>query len=193
VSSRNARFGTPEAFTRCVESLGTVRVRPEVRLSEQPAPQRIAPFSAAVAAEIIQAGIEEPLASGRFIVLHDPGGPVAWDGCWRLVTYASASVEPELGIDPLLGQVGWSWLTDALDGGGCSHRALGGTVTRVVSESYGTLDDRDASVDLELRASWTVDEPDVAEALRTWTELLCMIAGLPPLPDGVSALPGAKR
>lgn len=160
---------------------------------EIPAPQRIAPHSTALAAELTLPGDEDPLATGRFIVLHDPDEPEAWDGAWRLVTYATCRLDPEMGADPLLAEVGWSWLRDTLDGADVPYRALGGTVTRVVSDSFGSLADRESSVEMEVRASWTVEGADLGEHLRLWTEILATIAGLPPVPAGVVPLPGIRR
>lgn len=193
VTSRQARRGAPERFARCIEALAHVRTRPEISLLEIPAPQRIAPYSTALSADVTLPDEEDPVATGRFIVLHDPAAPEAWDGTWRLVTYATCQLDPEMGADPLLPEVGWSWLRDALDDAPVDYRALGGTVTRVSSESFGSLADREASAELELRASWTVDGDELGGHLSLWTDLLCTIAGLPPLPDGVVALPGIRR
>jgi Protein of unknown function (DUF3000) len=175
----------PEEFLAAVRRLRAVRLRPEVVLEEVPAPQRIAPFALALSAEAVLDG--EELATGRFVVLHDPSGPEAWEGTFRVVTFVRAVLEPEFGSDPLLGQVGWSWLEEALDGAGISVVAIGGTVTRVVSESYGSLSTKPPTVELEVRASWT-PLGDVADHLLAWATLLCTVGGLPPLPDGVAPL-----
>lgn len=162
-------------------------------LSEIPAPQRIAPHSAAISADVLLPGQEDAAATGRFVVLHDSSEPEPWHGPWRLVTYAAAQVEPEMGMDPLLGEVGWSWLRGTLEDSGLSVTALGGTVTRVISQSFGSIADREAGVELELRASWSPSGKDLAEHLKVWTDVLCTIAGLPPLPEGVVSLSGARR
>ncbi len=193
MTSRQARRGVPERFDRCVEALAGVRARPEVALLEIPAPQRIAPYSTALSADVTLPGDDDPIATGRFIVLHDPDEPEAWDGAWRLVTYATCQLDPEMGADPLLSEVGWSWLRDALDEAEAPYRSLGGTVTRVVSESFGSLAEREGSAELEVRASWTVEGTDLRAHLELWTELLCTITGLPPLPEGVVPLPGIRR
>jgi hypothetical protein len=93
----------------------------------------------------------------------------------------------------MLGAVGWSWLVDALEGRGLPYTAEAGTVTRVVSESFAGLADRPASVEMEVRASWTPLGGDLGHHLLAWSDLLCTIAGLPPLPEGVVALPGQRR
>ena len=66
-------------------------------------------------------------------------------------------------------------------------------MTRVVSESFGGLADRAASVEMEIRASWTPIRGALTEHLRAWADLLCTIAGIPPLPDGAVPLPGQRR
>lgn len=180
-------------FTQVVDALREAQLRPEIRLEEIPAPQRIAPHSLALRAEVVSAGDGDPQATGRFVLMHDPAAPDAWESTWRVVTFASAELEPELASDPLLGEVGWSWLTDAFHARGAGFHALGGTVTRVVNESFGSLSDRESSVEMELRASWSPSDDDVVEHLEVWAELLCTVAGVPPLPVGVTALPGQRR
>ncbi len=177
---------TPEAFLAGVERLRATRLRPEVVLEEVPAPQRIAPHAVALGADVVVD--DEELASGRFVLLYDPAGQDAWEGSFRAVTFVRAALEPELGADPMIGQIGWTWLQEALDAVGADYAAAGGTVTRVVSESFGALSDRPSSVELEVRASWTPRD-DVALHLQGWSTLLCTVAGLPPLPAGVAALP----
>ena len=186
----------PAEFTQALRALREVQLRPEVRAEEVPAPSRIAPYAVALTAEVVTAGLPaegDELASGRFVLLHDPSAPEPWDGVWRVVTFARAELEPELANDPLLGGVGWSWLMDALKQRDAPYTAEGGTVTRVVSESFAALGERKATVEMEIRASWTPTGPDLGVHLQVWSDLLCMIAGLPPLPEGVVALPGRRR
>jgi len=186
----------PAEFSQALRALREVQLRPEVRVEEVPAPSRIAPYAVALTAEVVTAGLPgegEELASGRFVLLHDPSAPEPWDGVWRVVTFARAELEPELGNDPMLGGVGWSWLMDALKQRDAPYTAEGGTVTRVVSESFAALGERKATVEMEIRASWTPTGPDLGVHLQVWSDLLCMIAGLPPLPEGVVALPGRRR
>ncbi|MGL5816737.1 MAG: DUF3000 domain-containing protein [Phycicoccus sp.] len=184
---------SPE-FARALDDLHRARLRPEVRLTEVPAPQRISPFAVALTAEISDLrGGDTELASGRFVLLHDPAVPEPWGGAWRAVTFVRAALEPEFASDPLLGEVGWSWLTDALTARGLRYVAEAGTVTRVVSQGFAGLADRPASVEMEVRASWTPLGPDAADHLLAWSDVLCTVAGLPPLPEGVVALPQPRR
>ncbi len=167
--------------------------RPELEVDEMPAPQRIAPFSAAVSAEVLVGG--EEVGSGRLVLLHDPAGNAAWQGTFRCVTFARADVDPEMVSDPLLARVGWSWLLDALAAHAAAFEAPSGTVTSVASESFGGMAEDPPRAEIEVRASWTpqlVDGVGLTPHLAAWSELLCTTAGLPPLPEGVVPLPSRR-
>jgi hypothetical protein len=170
------------------------RLRPEVFCEEMPAPQRIAPYAAALTADVTVDGTD--LGTGRIILLHDPAGNDAWDGTYRCVAYARAEIELDLVTDPMLAAVGWSWLTEALDAHGATYAAASGTVTRVATESFGGMADEGGSAQLELRASWTpvvtAAGLDVAPHVEAWGELLCTAVGLEPVPEGVTAIPSRR-
>jgi hypothetical protein len=195
--ARTVPDDAPLEFQRALEALRTARLRPEVVLSEAPAPQRIAPYSVALTADVLDragpSGADpEEVSTGRFVLLHDPTAPTPWGGTFRAVTFVRAELEPEMGVDPVLGAVGWSWLLDALADRGAAYSHEGGTVTRVVAESFAALAERGSDVSIEIRASWTPHGDDLAAHLLAWTDLLCTVGGLPPLPDGVSTLPGRR-
>ena len=98
--------------------------------------------------------------------------------------------------DPLLANVGWSWLVDALANHGAEYSAPSGTVTSVSSESFGGMADEPPRAEIEIRASWTpVLEAEVGLVphLAAWAELLCTTAGLPPLPAGVVMMPSRRN
>ena len=177
-------------FPTALERLRTVQVRPEFRLDETPAPQRLAPFAAAIAAE--STGSED-LATGRFVLLHDPDGVDEWDGTYRAVVFVRASLERDVVDDPMVHEVGWSWLLDCLHEAGAEVTQLGGTVTRSSGQSFGSMHERPADGFVEIRASWTPIGPDRVEEsmdrhVAAWALLLSTAAGLPPLPEGVSTV-----
>jgi len=175
----------PADFRTALQSLRHAPTHPAVHLTEVPAPGRIAPYAAAISGELHD---EELEASGRFVVLHDPDGQTAWEGTMRVVALVKAAVEPEVGRDELWGEVAWSWLEESL--ADAPHRALGGSVTKVSSTSFGELAERPDEVTIELRASWTPTTTDLAPHIAAWADLMAACAGVPPLPEGVRALPG---
>lgn len=182
----------PEAFAAGTASLQAVLdgpLRTGLELRPVPAPKRMAPWSVAIAAEVSRDGDE--VASGRFVVLHDPDGQDGWQGQTRVVAFVEAQVEAEMAADPALADVGWSWLVEALEGRGAEHAAAGGTVTRTVSKRFGELADTEDESEVEVRASWTAlpgeHGLELGVHLLAWCDLLCSTAGLPP--EGVAALP----
>jgi DUF3000 family protein len=177
---------TPPLFDIAVQAILEMSWRPELKVEEIPAPAKIAPFAVAISAEVELN--DEELGSGRLVLLHDPAGSASWDGDFRCVTYARADVDPEMVTDPLLTEVGWSWLIDALERNQAEYSSPSGTVTAVSSRSFGGIADDPPRAEVELRASWTpmvTSAADVVRNLQAWSELLCLTAGLPPLPDGV--------
>lgn len=181
-------------FDRALVSLREQRYRPELSVDEAPAPQRLAPHAVALSAEITDPGDPEDaeLAVGRLVVLHDPDGVESWEGTFRIVTFARAALESDLATDPLLPRVGWSWLEEALDEYDADVIALGGTVTRVTSEGFGSLTDPEGLVTghIEVRASWTPRTPPEAlgRHVQAWAALLATAAGLMPSTSGVTRL-----
>jgi Protein of unknown function (DUF3000) len=175
----------PAEFQAAVRSLRRQTLRPEVRVEAMRPPQRLAPWSHALAAEVRGPDGTE-LATGRLVLLYDPDGAEAWEGVLRLVAFASAELEPDIAGDPLLPEVGWSWLTEALVARKAAYLAAGGTVTQTTSTRFGDLHGPRTSVALELRGSWTAHTPDLGPHLLAFVDLLCTAAGVPP--EGVTVL-----
>ena len=71
-----------------------------------------------------------------------------------------------MAADPLLGEVGWSWLTEALDARVPGYAVPSGTVTRVITEGFGAKQDEVPLTGFELRASWSPAGPDRPARLR---------------------------
>lgn len=177
----------PATFLRAAQSLRLSEVRPEIELEDLPAPQRLAPYSAAIGASVYRD--DDELAVGRLILLYDPDGQRGWEGPFRLVAYVRADMEPEITSDPLLGPVVWSWLTETLESHQADYSAAGGTVTRAVSEGFGNKAEDPVTTELELRASWSPAQEDLSGHVAAWCDLMCLAAGIPPLPPDVAALP----
>jgi Protein of unknown function (DUF3000) len=185
-----------DLFHSFVNGMKDFSPRSEIVLEEIPAPQRLAPFAYAVSADLTDPrlvdsdGELEDIATGRFVLLHDPEGQETWEGTFRCVTFVRSALETEMESDPLLPDVGWSWFMDALRNSGAPFVAPSGTVTRVMSASYGQLSTSDETSEIEIRASWTpANAHDLLKHVGVWLDLMASAAGLAPVPEGVSSLP----
>jgi hypothetical protein len=179
------------------------QARGDLKFEDVPAPKRLAPYATAIAATVQRDDCD--VAWGRLVLLYDPEGQQGWDGAFRLVAYVRAEVEPEIAADPLLGEVGWSWLSEALDAHVPGYARPSGTVTRAITEGFGAKRDEVPLTGFELRASWspvtapgetapgvTAEQPapppadDVLDALdlsahiAAWCDCLAAAAGLEP-------------
>ena len=180
----------PAAFTAAVEAVRAATLRTELTVTEIAAPSGVAPWSIAFSADVTPArhGNDSELGTGRFILLHDPAEPEAWGGAFRVVCFVQAPLETEIGVDPFLANVAWSWLIDALDSRGAKYSAASGTATKTLSTGFGALETQEDVAQIELRASWTPFDHGITSHVEAWGELLCMLAGLPPAAEGVSLL-----
>lgn len=175
----------PPVFQSAVAALSAVQPRLEITLTPVRAPQRLAPWTYALAGELALAD-DLPEATGRLVLLHDPDGQEMWDGVLRLVSYVRAELDGGLAGDPMLPAVGWSWLTESLETAGARYTALGGTVTQTSSARFGDIAGPEHTHDVELRASWTAVDDDLTSHGVAFCALLAAAAGLPP--EGITIL-----
>jgi len=182
----------PKTFRVALDQLRQATTRTEVELDEIPAPSKLAPYAVAMGAEVgNEAG--DASAVGRFILLYDNHHSEIWDGNFRIVTYIRTSIESDLGEDPMVSEVAWTWIMEALDEADATYRQPGGTATRVLSKGFGMLDYQYETIDLELRASWTPAGDHLNRHLTAWTDMVCTFAGLPPVTEGVIPLNPIRR
>jgi len=171
-------------FDEILADIRGLQVRRELILEEIPAPQKLAPNAFAMTADTA-----DEIATARLVLLHDPAGQEGWGGNFRCVTFVRADVDHEMASDPMVANVGWSWLIESLEKFDCNYIQPSGTVTRVASASFGTLGERADESELEVRASWTPTDPsEIANHVRAWLGLLERCAGLEPIPSGVTQL-----
>ncbi|MFC7789718.1 DUF3000 domain-containing protein [Microbacterium sp. MAHUQ-60] len=179
-------------FDEAAAQLRDTPFRTDIVVREIPSPTGIAPFSIAFAADVRpdEHG-DSSYGSGRFVLLHDPEEPDAWNGAWRIIAFAQAPLEPEIGTDPLLADVAWSWLVDALESRAAGYHSASGTSTKMLSKGFGSLSREGDGAQIELRASWTPAAP-LRLHVEAWVELVGMLAGLPPGSEDVAVF-GARR
>ncbi|MEY3076216.1 MAG: hypothetical protein RLZZ17_588 [Actinomycetota bacterium] len=187
-------------FDDFIHQISLIPIRSEVIMEEVPPPSKLAPHAYAITAEIPSRPFDDSgdgsfddsddyLATGRFVLLADPQYKEAWQGEFRAVTFVRAPIDDEMAADPLLNDVGWSWLKDSLESSEAHAIAMSGTVTRVASKSFGQLAPQPDQSEIEIRGSWTpTDGSSLVNHAKAWLALLEMVAGIVPLPDGVTAL-----
>ena len=197
LASIDVTTAEPAQFREAVAAMAAAQVRSEIELGPIRPPQRLAPYSYALGAEVKHPETEiipersEGDAFGRLILLHDPDGSEAWDGTMRLVAYIQADLDSTEAVDPLLPEVAWSWLVDALDARAEHVTALGGTVTATTSVRYGDISGPPRAHQLEMRASWTATSLELGTHVQAFCEVLEHAAGLPPA--GVTDLTSRSR
>ncbi len=201
-SGRADRGQSPaeDEFRRAVAEVETAiaaqrLLRAELRVDTETPPRRLAPFAYAVAAaaSATPGDPDDEIGWGRFVLLFDEAGQAGWDGKHRIIGYVRAELEPDIGADPLINEVGWSWLIEALDSRTTGYRNISGTVTTVVTQGFGRKQDEPTSTSFELRASWSPGATQEAASglgghLAAWCDVVCVAAGLPPPAPGVAAL-----
>jgi hypothetical protein len=177
-------------FERAVADVRGTLFRDDLTVREIPAPQGLAPEAIALSGDVRQQNhdADSPYGTGRLILLCDPAEPPAWQGPLRIVCFAQAPLETDIGIDPMLADVTWSWLVDALDSRHARYTAASGTATKILSKGFGGLEDEGDGAQIELRASWSPEPGDLTAHIEAWAELLCMLAGLPPGSENIELL-----
>lgn len=183
-------------FDRARQQILGANLRSEMQWQQIESPDRVAQRSLALAGAISGAGAREPMDSaagvGRFILLYDPSSTDEWGGNFRIVCYAQAPLELDISLDPFIGEVTWSWLTDALSALGAEYSHIAGTATKNISEGFGQLASGQQGAQLELRASWSPEGENFAAHVQSWAEVLCSLAGFPPR-EGATSLQAFKH
>lgn len=195
---REHDFGNVATFDAAASQLRAARYRTELHVREIPAPDRIAPRSIAFSAGVAQGSAhpaedagDSPFGAGRLVLMHDPASASDWGGPFRIVCFAQAPLEVEIGVDPFIADVAWSWLIDALHSRAANYTFVSGTATKTLSTGFGTLEEQEDTAQIEIRASWTPLGDDFAPHGEAWSEMLCLLAGLPQQ-EGVASL-SARR
>lgn len=184
----------PTPFRIAEEAVRGASLRSELQVEEISAPTGLAPYAIALAGDVrpVTHGVDSLLGTGRFVLLYDPDEPAAWGGPFRVVCFAQAPLESDIGLDPFVADVAWSWLVDGLAARGADYHSASGTATKVLATGFGELAGETDSATLELRASWSPGGGDLGQHAAGWGDLLCLLAGLPPSDGAVGLLPGVR-
>ncbi|WP_036961819.1 DUF3000 family protein [Pseudoclavibacter soli] len=185
-----AAHQTSDEFARVLREFAEVRHRSDITLERIEAPSHLAPEAVAFSIEIDSAGRHvHSRASARFVMLHNPDAPEAWDSPLRVIVFVKAPLESDLGLDPFVASVVWSWLEDALHAHKTRFHAISGTVTKTINAGFGALSTQTDGTEIELRASWSAEPgTPMLPHLLAWIDLVAEAASLPPVPGEISVL-----
>jgi len=97
VSESASGPAVPALFGQALDAVREATTRPELVLTEIPAPVGLAPHAIAMAGDVRPArhGVDSLLGTGRFVLLHDPDAEPGPDwseadvpGCWTMQGFA---------------------------------------------------------------------------------------------------------
>jgi hypothetical protein len=173
---------TAADFQLAAMSLRQASIREDVNITEIASPDKMAKHSIALAANV---GLDahdsrSDKGTGRFVLLNSEEPQDGWGGNFRIICFAKSPLETDIGQDEMITDVCWAWLEDSLRSRGAKYTLQAGTITRIISEGYGSISGQSDHAELELRASWSPTDSNFAAHLEAWQDLLCMMSGLPP-------------
>lgn len=186
-----------DEFDLACEQIRAAKIRTELSWQEIPSPERTVQRSLALAAGVKQGSNDDSIldaqaGAGRFLLLYDPPSQEEWGGPFRIVCFAQAPLEVEIGLDPFIAEVTWAWLLDALTLRNAEYDHIAGTATKIISEGFGQLATQGKGSQLELRASWTPGGTNFGAHAEAWAEVLCSLAGFPHQ-EGAASLDAARN
>ncbi len=173
--------GVAPEFALALESLRSLTMRPEVEVTEIIAPADMAKHAVAFSCDVKAESAHEKidLGTGRIVILWDEAPQEAWGSNFRVVIFAKSPLETDIGADEYSAGVSWAWLISALEETGARYSAEAGTATRVISVGYGSLANQKEHSEVELRASWSPIDYELATHMNAWQNLICMMSGYP--------------
>lgn len=165
-------------FQAAIEEIRKADVRPELELTQIPAPSKMAHDALAFSVSIRQESINSFTngGTGRFVLLHDLEPHQQWGSNFRIVTFAKSAIEPSIAEFDDGSNSGWAWLLDALAQSAAPFINEAGTATKIFSKGFGALANEPNHAELEVRASWTPTGAFAAQ-LQAWQNFVCMMAG----------------
>lgn len=176
-------------FKLALTRLAEAELRRELSVTEIAAPKGLAQNAVAFSAQLADSDHSHGhVATGRFVFLWDKSPQDAWAGNFRIVCFVKSNLEPDIADDERISDVALAWLSDALRRRNAVGEAAAGTTTRIVSSGFGSLASEPDHGELEIRASWSPTDDNFSGHLEAWQDLLCVMAGFSPLPDGVHPL-----
>jgi hypothetical protein len=179
----------PAQFAAAALSLTEPALRSELETSQIPAPDRIAPWALAFAAQAPNPA-DTPMnrGVGRIVFLHDPEQFDVWGSNMRVIAYGKSPLENDMGVEEDVAHYWWSELMRALNTHGATFTNEAGTVTKMSSTGMGSLANDPNSSEVEIRASWSPTDDDLGKHFAAWQDIIASMAGFGMDGEGVTRL-----
>jgi len=183
----------PAQFAAAALSLGQPVLRSELNTSQIPAPEKIAPWALAFAAQAPNPA-DTPMnrGVGRIVFLYDPEQFDTWGSNMRVIAYGKSPLESDLGIEEDVAHFWWEELVRALKNHNSKYSHEAGTVTKMTSTGMGSLSNDPSTSEVEIRASWSPQEDELGPHLAAWQDLIAGMAGFGIDGEGVTRLTSKK-
>ena len=179
----------PAQFAAAALSLTEPALRSELETTQIPAPDRIAPWALAFAAQAPNPA-DTPMnrGVGRVVFLHDPEQFDVWGSNMRVIAYGKSPLENDMGVEEDVAHYWWSELMRALNTHGATFTNEAGTVTKMSSTGMGSLANDPNSSEVEIRASWSPTDDDLGKHFAAWQDIIASMAGFGMDGEGVTRL-----
>lgn len=183
----------PAQFAAAALSLGQPILRSELNTSQIPAPEKIAPWALAFAAQAPNPA-DTPMnrGVGRIVFLYDPEQFDTWGSNMRVIAYGKSPLESDLGIEEDVAHFWWEELVRALKNHNAKYSHEAGTITKMTSTGMGSLSNDPGTSEVEIRASWSPQEDELGPHLAAWQDLIAGMAGFGIDGEGVTRLTSKK-
>lgn len=179
----------PAQFAAASLSLADPFLRQELNTAQIPAPDQIAPWALAFAAQAPNPA-DTPMnrGVGRIVFLYDPEQYETWGSNMRVIAYGKSPLENDLGIEEDVAHFWWGKLMQALRMHGAQFSHEAGTVTKMTSTGMGSLANDPNASEVEMRASWSPQQDELGPHLAAWQDLIAAMAGYGMDGEGVTRL-----
>lgn len=168
----------PSEFAKAAKGLAKPKLRAELETIQIDAPDKIAPFAFAFATQVPNRA-ETPMnrGVGRIVFIYDESQFETWGSNMRVIAYAKSPYENEMALEDDYANFCWELLTRSLSNNAVEFSHEAGTVTKMTATGMGSLSDEKVGSEVELRASWSPIDKDLARHFAAWQDLVAALAG----------------
>jgi hypothetical protein len=168
----------PAQFASAALGLTAELKRSELETHQIPSPANIAEHALAFSTHKPNpADTPNNLAAGRIVFLYDPSQFETWGSNMRVIAYGKSPLESDVVEDNDYANYWWGTLELALQQHGALFSHSAGTITKMISTGVGGLGTEPVHTEIELRASWSPTQDNLAPHFAAWQDLIADMAG----------------